>query len=428
MASDRRSTKTTHEENTMKILVFGGSGKMGTAVAWDLAKEEDVTQIGLVGRRESALQETMEWIGSPKVVPHVLDIADGRATADLMGKYDVGVLTLPDRRTSYKVVDTAINAGLHIVDMLEEYHRAPDLYETEGLELPQGMTLREYGEALHERAVERGVIFMDGIGFAPGISNITVGEGIRKLDVAETAVARVGGIPAKDAAARHPLRYMITWAFEHVLREYMVKLEVIKDGKIVEVQATTDREAFQFMKFGKNETLECAVTPGMPSFIFTRPTLKEFAEKTVRWPGHWEGVQTLKEIGLLDIKPVDVGGTPVVPRELLLACITPKLLPKEGDTDVCVMWNSVVGIKDGRKTRIDYYLWDEADTKTGFSSMARVTGFSAAIGAAFIGRGIITETGIVPPEDCFYGERYTRFIEELKKRDINVLEEVTTIS
>ncbi len=410
----------------MKILVFGGSGKMGAAVAWDLVQQEDVEAIGLVGRREQVLEQTRAWIGSPKVEIHPLDIHDVAATAELMGQYDVGISTLPDRKTSYRVVDTAVKSGLHFVDMLEEYHRRPDAYETEGLELPEGMTLNEYGDFLHETAIQNGVTFLDGIGFAPGLSNIMVGHAIRELDTAENAVARVGGIPSKAAAARHPLRYMITWAFDHVLREYMVKLNVIKGGKVVEVEAASELEKFQFQQFGIDEALECAVTPGMPSFIYSRPELKEFTEKTVRWPGHWGGIQTLKECGLLDLDPVEVDGTSVVPRELLLALIEPRLQPLEGDTDVCVMWNSVTGMKDGVATEIHSYLWDEADTERGISSMARVTGFSAAIGAAFIGRGLINARGIVPPEDCFEGEVFELFMEELKKRDIHIQEEIIT--
>ncbi|MGD2162790.1 MAG: saccharopine dehydrogenase C-terminal domain-containing protein, partial [Anaerolineales bacterium] len=214
----------------------------------------------------------------------------------------------------------------------------------------------------------------------------------------------------------------------HVLREYMVKLNVIKGGEVVEVDAATELERFQFQQFGVDEALECAITPGMPSFIYTRPDLQEFAEKTVRWPGHWEGVFTLKECGLLDLDPVEVNGSSVVPREVLLALIEPRLQPLEGDTDVCVMWNSVSGDKDGKPTEVHSYLWDEADTENGISSMARVTGFSAAIGAAFIGRGMITEKGIVPPEDCFKDEVFERFIEQLGKRDIDVLEEVKSES
>jgi lysine 6-dehydrogenase len=104
------------------------------------------------------------------------------------------------------------------------------------------------------------------------------------------------------------------------------------------------------------------------------------------------------------------------------AVIGARLKPLEGDTDVCVMWNTVSGTKNGRESRIDYYMWDEADTKTGMSSMARVTGFSAAIGALLIGRREIRQKGIVPPEDCIEGALYKRVLSELKARNIIIRE------
>ena len=406
----------------MKILVFGGSGKIGSAVAWDLAPDNDVETIGIVGRHKETLQQVKDWVGSDKIKPHILDINDKEAAIDLMKQYDVGVLTLPNRQTSYKVVHLAIEAGLNIVDTIEEFHRTPDEYETEGLELPSGMKLAEYGEWLHKKACENNVTFVDGMGFAPGLSNVTLGDGIRKIDVAEKAIARVGGIPSKEAAAKHPLRYMITWAFEHVLREYMIKLNVIKNGKITEVNAATDLETFRFNKFGKDEELQCAVTPGMPSFLFTRKQLAEFAEKTVRWPGHWQGVHTLKECGMLDIEPVEFKGTKIVPREFLLSIITPRLVPNEGEGDVCVMYNTLEGKKDGKDVRIEYFMWDEPDKKNNISSMMRVTGYPMAITARMVGKGEIKEKGIVAPEDAVTGDLYKRFINELKKRNIEILE------
>jgi lysine 6-dehydrogenase len=406
----------------MKALVFGGSGKVGSAVAWDLAKDDKINTVGITGRRLEALEKTKKWIGSEKIRPHVVDVNDKSAVMELMRQYDAGAVAMPDRKTSYKVVHAAVEAGLSIVDMLEEYHRRPDAYETEGLEVPGGMALDQYGDWIHKTAIKNNVTFIDGMGFAPGLSNVTLGEGMRKIDKAEKAIARVGGIPSKKAAANHPLRYMITWAFEHVLREYMIKLKVIKNGKIVEVNATSDLESFKFDKFGKNETLECAVTPGMPSFIYTRPKLREFAEKTVRWPGHWEGVQTLKECGLLDIEPVSFNGTKIAPREFLLSLITPRLTARDGETDVCVMYNTLTGKKGKRNIKIEYFMWDVADTKNNHSSMARVTGFPVALALRLILDGRIKERGIVPPEDCIKGEIYDWFIKELKKRNIKILE------
>jgi saccharopine dehydrogenase-like NADP-dependent oxidoreductase len=404
----------------MKILIFGGSGKIGSAVAWDLAKDDNVKAIGIVGRHKKTLENIKKWVKSDKIVPHILDINDKKASVALMKKYDAGAVVLPDRKTSYKVLHYSVEAGLDSVDALEEFHRTPDPYEIEGLEIPRGLKLDGYGEWLHAKAFKNQVTFLDGMGFAPGLSNITCGEGIRKMDVAEKVVARVGGIPSKEAASAHPLRYMITWSFHHVLREYIIRLKVIKEGKIVEVEAGTDLEKFVFNQLGKNEKLECAVTPGMPSFLFTRPSLKEFSEKTVRWPGHWEGIITLKECGLLDIEPVNFKGKKIVPREFVSSLITPKLLPKEGETDVCVMYNSVEGKKDGREMRIEYFMWDEADRENGLSSMMRVTGFPVAIAARWLAEGKIKEKGIVAPEDAISGKLYEDFLDELEKRNIQI--------
>jgi saccharopine dehydrogenase-like NADP-dependent oxidoreductase len=409
----------------MKVLVFGGSGKMGSAVAWDLAKNSKVGEVGIIGitgRKENALEKTKKWIDSDKIVLHTIDVNNREETMKLMEQYDVGAITLPDRKCSYKVVDMAIEAGLNVVDILEEYHRRPDKYEVEGLEISKGMTLDEYGESLHQKAIKNGVTFIDGMGFAPGLTNITLGEGIKKMDQADSAIARCGGVPAKEFARKHPLKYMITWAFEHVLREYMIKVDVIKNGKIVEVDAMSDFEDFRFNQLGVDERLACAITPGMPSFLYTRSQLKECSEKTIRWPGHWEGAGVLKECGMLDSAPIEFKGTKISPREFLSHIMTPKLQPLEGETDVCVMWNTVTGIKDGQKMRIDYYMWEKADTENGISAMGRVTAFPEAIATVMLGKGEITKKGIVAPEDAIEGKIYEKFLEELKRRKINILE------
>ena len=409
----------------MKVLVFGGSGKMGSAVAWDLAKNSKVGEVGIIGitgRRENTLEKTKKWINSDKIILHAINVNNREETMKLMKQYDVGAITLPDRKCSYKVVDMAIEAGLNIVDILEEYHRKPDKYEVEGLEIPNGMTLDEYGESLHQKAIKNGVTFIDGMGFAPGLTNITLGEGIKKMDQTDSAIARCGGVPAKEFAKKHPLRYMITWAFEHVLREYMVKVDVAKNGKIVEVDAMSDFEEFRFNQLGVDEKLACAITPGMPSFLYTRTQLKECAEKTIRWPGHWEGAGVLKECGMLDSKPVEFKGMKISPREFLSHIMTHKLQPLESETDVCVMWNTVTGIKGGQKMRIDYYMWEEADIKNGISAMGRVTAFPEAIAVVMLGKGEITRKGIIAPEDAIEGKTYQSFLEELKRRKINILE------
>ena len=105
----------------MKALVLGGTGRIGSAVAWDLARYGGADVVGIAGRRERSLQKTLDWIGSDRVVPHLIDISDPRESRRLMQEYDIGIIALPERRSSYRAVETAIGAGLDAVDILEEY-------------------------------------------------------------------------------------------------------------------------------------------------------------------------------------------------------------------------------------------------------------------------------------------------------------------
>ncbi len=230
----------------MKALVIGAAGKMGRTVVHHLAQDPIVKEIGLLDLQGEALEAIAQGDQTGKLKAHPLDVSNRDKLEEVMRGYDVGVATLPNRKVSYHVMRTAIRAGLHLVDMLEEYHRRPDKYETEGFEIPEDFeSFDEYGEWLHERALSKDVLVLDGMGFAPGLSNITSAQGIRLLDRADSVIARVGGIPNIDCCEKHPLRYMTTWSLEHVLREYSVKTQILRDGEIVEVQALVDRERFQ---------------------------------------------------------------------------------------------------------------------------------------------------------------------------------------
>jgi lysine 6-dehydrogenase len=410
----------------MKVLAIGAAGKMGKAVVSYFANDPEVETIGLLDTQENALLSLTKGDQSGKFQVHPLDISRTDELKAVMKGYDVGVVTLPNRKLSYQVMEAAIEARLDLVDILEEYHRRPDTYQTEGFTIPHGFKdSAEYGEKLHERALQNDVLILDGMGFAPGLSNITTAHGIDLLDYAEKAVARVGGIPNIECCAKHPLRYMTTWSLEHVLREYSIKTQILKDGKYTEVHALYDEETFQFDEFGLEEKLECAVTPGMPSFIYTHPELQYFAEKTVRWPGHYQGVRTLIECGLFDENPVEFEGAKISPRKFLLSIINPLLIPQEGEGDVCVMYNTVTGRKDNIPHRVEYFMWEKPDLE--FSAMARVTSFPAAIGAKLIALGKTDLKGVRAPEECIYGDNYRWFLEELQDKNITIKEKLSPV-
>ena len=118
----------------MKVLAIGAAGKMGKAVVSYLANDPAVEIVGLLDTQESVLR-SLTKTEPGKFRLHPLDIGCSEEVTEVMKQYDVGVVTLPNRRLSYRVMELAIEARLHLVDVLEEYHRRPDNYQTEGLVL-----------------------------------------------------------------------------------------------------------------------------------------------------------------------------------------------------------------------------------------------------------------------------------------------------
>jgi len=406
----------------MRMIVIGAGGHIGRVIARELARGPEAEPVTLVDVNRPALVQAaslVETVGG-RARPIVLEDSSIDGLARLLEGHQVAVQALPVWDASYRGIEAAIRTGVHVVDILEEYHRRPDAQEAHGLPIPEGLTPNQYGEDLHRRAAEAGITVLDGMGFAPGLTNVTLGEGIRRMDRADSAIARAGGIPTHEAALRHPLKYMITWAFDHVLREYMAPSTVIQGGHVTTVGAMSGFERFRFEALERAEELEAVITPGMPSFVHTRPELEEFAEKTIRWPGHWAAIAALREAGMLDEAPVEVDGQQVSPRHFLSVVLAPRLQPLPGDRDACVMWNTVSGEKDGQPARIDYYMWDEAAQKT--SAMARVTAYPAAIAAQLIGQGVIAAPGLSAPEDAIHGESYSALVQALAEHGV-IIEE-----
>ena len=411
----------------MKIIVLGGTGHIGRAIAWDLCRQDQVEKVGIASNQREILEQVDGWLDSKKTQLHTLDLDDKESTGKVIREYDVVAIALPGRRLSYEMIELAIDAGIDCVDILEEYHRVPEEEEIEGLVIPGGKTLAEYGEWLHQSAKDKGVLIIDGMGFAPGLSNITLAHGIRQMEKAKKAIARVGGVPDQRSADHHPLKYMITWAFQHVLREYMVNTTILQDGRLTVARALDGYESFDFELSGQKEELECFITPGMPSFVHTHSQLEYFAEKTIRWPGHWQAIQTLRSCGLLSQDPIEIDGQSIVPRAFLSACLEPKLKPRPGDEDVCIMYNTIEGVRDGKNVFVEYSMWEKADPARGLSAMARVTAFTAAICAGMVGKKMFDKKGILSPEEAIDETIYPVFMEELRKRNINISEMVREV-
>jgi len=203
-----------------------------------------------------------------------------------------------------------------------------------------------------------------------------------------------------------------------VLDYYTTKSWVLRDGKRTQVTALSEREAVHFG--GSVGELEAFHTAGGLSTMAWRyegkiPTMEY---KTLRYPGHAQIMEAIRELGLLDLEPVDVKGMKVVPRDVAVATIAPRLTKPDG-RDLVALRVVVEGTKGGRPATVGFEMVDYYDERLRISAMMRATGYSLSITGQLQARKEAGPPGVYTPDECMPAERY---IAELKKRGVMIKE------
>ncbi len=261
---------------------------------------------------------------------------------------------------------------------------------------------------LHERAVAAGVSVVPDCGLAPGMVNILAEHGIRQLDEVRSATIKVGGLPQKP---QPPLNYQVVYSLEGVLDYYTTLSWVVRDGKQHQVSALSEIEELEFPGAGR---LEAFHTAGGLSTMAQRyegkiPTMEY---KTLRYPGHAKTMETLRELGLFDLEPVDVKGTQVVPRDVFIAVVGPKLRKDyEESPDLVALRVEVEGKDKGEEVMLRYDLLDRYDEETGITAMMRTTGFSLAITGEMQASAKVS-AGVWTPDEAMPAREYIAALAE----------------
>jgi lysine 6-dehydrogenase len=267
-------------------------------------------------------------------------------------------------------------------------------------------------KTLDAAARKKGVSIIPDCGLAPGMVNIIAAEGIRRVGDADTVKIFVGGLP------RHPeppLNYQIVYSLEGALDYYTTPSWVLRDGEPARVDALSEVESVAFP--APVGTLEAFHTGGgistMPWAYAGRVRTMEY--KTLRYPGHVAIMRSIRELGLLDLKPVTVKGIKVVPRDFFIAAVSPSLT-KPDEPDLVALRVEVTG-RSGR--RVAWQLLDYADEATGISAMMRTTGYSLAITGSMQVDGRISVAGAHTPDEAV---PFRPYVDELKQRGVEIRE------
>ena len=379
----------------MKVVVLG-AGLMGREIARDLSASDKVEKVYLADLDIEMVNDFINEANLQKIEAVYCNAEDEQQLRDIISKGDVCVNAL-FYEFNERVANAAIDVGVHSVDL--------------------GGHIGEVTEnvlKLDEQAKEKNVTIIPDLGLAPGMINILVGYGASKLDRVESIQLYVGGIPVKPEP---PLNYTRVFSLEGVIDHYTEPAKIIRDGQLVKVESLSGVEPIYFDHFG---TLEAFYTSGGTSTLYkTFPNVKTLEYKTVRYKGHAEKFQLLRELGFFDRDNiVNVDGVEVKVRSVVREALKKKLyLGKK--QDAVVLRAIIVGEKSGEQVTYEYETILKRDENSEVTAMAQATAGTIASVAIMIGEGTISQRGVFPPEMIVPGKE---FIEKMNKRGVIIKE------
>jgi lysine 6-dehydrogenase len=391
----------------MKLLVIG-SGMMGSAAAFDMARTPQVGSVTLADGDAKRAREVAARVnritGEKKVRAVALDASDEEAAVRLMHGHDATLSAVP-YFLNLGLARAAVEARCHFAD------------------LGGNNTVVQQELALSKKAEKRGVAIAPDCGLSPGMASILGGELVRRLGGRADALRLyVGGLPERPTP---PFHYQLVFSVEGLINEYVEPARILRKGKLTTIDPLTEPEDFEITGFPPLVAFHTSGgTSTLPETFEGR--VGECFEKTLRYPGHYDLLCELKELGLFSSEKMRFGKAEVSPRAMMSKIFEGKFASK--GPDVCIMrlesHESVSrpgarGLLGGRlKGRIaSFTMVDHYDPKTDMSAMMRTTAFPASIVVQMLASGAISQRGGVLQERDVPADL---FLEEIEKRGIRI--------
>jgi len=343
-----------------RITVLG-SGMVGYAMCVDLAGQYEVTAVD----RDPDVLKKFE---DTDIRTRVADLSEKESVLEVIADADLVIGAVPGFMGA-RTLRSVIEAGKNIVDI---------------------SFFPEDPFSMDDLARQNEVVAVTDAGVAPGMSNVILGYHNNMMDI-QDFMCFVGGLPK---IRTRPYEYKAPFSPIDIIEEYTRPARYRVDGRMVTAPALSDPELIDFPGVG---TLEAFNTDGLRSLLDTMdiPNMKE---KTLRFPGHITLMKALRETGFFSDEAIQVGDHLVKPIDLTTKLLYPLWKLEEDEEEFTVMQIQVQGTEDGTPKNYRYDMVDHFDADSGFSSMARTTGFACTAIANLVLDGSFHRKGISPPE------------------------------
>lgn len=374
-----------------------GSGKQGTASAYDLIKFGNAKKVLLIDNNienaEKAAAQINQLTNTNICVPLQIDVSN---TSELLQQLE-GVHSIISGVPYYFNLDLtkiAIEVGANFCD----FGGNTDVVKSQ-LEL-------------NEIAKDNNISVVPDCGMDPGMNISFIQFLVDDYDKLNSVKSYGAGLLQNP---QPPWNYGLTFHINGLTNEYFGNALFLRNGKVAEVPCLTGYEILDFPDpLGK---LEAAVTSGglstMP--IELEGKVETLENKTLRYLGHWERFKAYSDLGLFEEKPINVDGKEIIPRNIYHALLEPKITVDE-IRDLGIIKIYADGIKKNKPTKTIIELIDYFDEETGFTAMQRLTGWHASVMAHLAAKDE-TKKGAVSVSNAMSGKV---IIDELKKRGLNI--------
>lgn len=347
-----------------KVIVLG-AGMVGSAMAIDMVKNHEVTLTDLSWKVLNKVKNKCSELSIQE-----LDVTDTTALQKALKNHELVICAVPGF-LGFETLKAIIEAGKNVIDI--------SFFPENALEL-------------NALAKEKNVTAIVDCGVAPGMGNIILGYYNEKLKLTDFECL-VGGLPK---VKKWPFCYKAPFSPIDVIEEYTRPARYVENGNVAIREPLTDCEYIDFDEVG---TLESFNSDGLRSIIYTMAHIPNMKEKTLRYPGHVEYINVLKESGFFNTEKIDVNGSNVSPLDVTSKILFDEWKLGETEEELTIMRITLKGENaDGQQEKVIYDLYDEYNPQTQTSSMARTTGYTATAAANMFLEGLFSEKGVYPPE------------------------------
>jgi lysine 6-dehydrogenase len=391
----------------MKLLVIG-SGMMGSAAAYDMARNPEVQQVTIADKDVNAARAVAtrinQRLGVEKARAVRFDAGNAKSATKLMRSHDAALSAVP-YFFNFGLAKAAVEAQCHFAD------------------LGGNNTVVRRELALADKAEKRGVALAPDCGLSPGMASILGGDLVRRLGGrADALKLYVGGLPERPMP---PFHYQLVFSVEGLINEYVEPARILRRGKLTNIEPLTEAEDFHIEGFPPLVAFHTSGgTSTMPETF--EGAVAECFEKTLRYPGHYDLLCELKELGMFSSEKMKFGKVEISPRTVMSKIFEGKFAGKA--PDVCILrveaheatrQPGVRGLLgDHAQGRIaSYTMIDRYDPETGMSAMMRTTALPASIVLQMLASGAITKRGAVLQERDVPADL---FLKEMAERGIKI--------